>query len=325
MRRSLFEDERLRHVCDLRTLQEVLRHLYPSRETEDHISLERALTEDHISQLVSLSKHLSGSALECYTWFLRYYQLQNLKLVFNCWKNREERSVLVRYLPNVPEMLALPVSKLMAASDIRAFAEMLPVSEFGRAIERAVGSGESDEGISFRVQAELDRAYFIGLRDVVGRIGTAQRRNVRRLTRLQRAIHDTVLLARVKCGYSPAVEDVLRPLMAPERIARDQMREAADGVSALIPRSLRLPAEFGEREILKLERALRERMHRAANRVFYSAEVGLGIVLAFSYIKRTELANIIRLIELVRAGASGRVIRDSMIPALQSELAYATA
>ena len=68
------------------------------------------------------------------------------------------------------------------------------------------------------------------------------------------------------------------------------------------------PTDLGE-----LQRRMWERLYLAANRVFYRSMFHMGCVEAFCYIKRVELANLIRVAELLKQELSARDIQRELI------------
>jgi len=320
VRASLYERDRLSRLCDCTSLEQLLRQLYPGRQIGDHIALERALTESHVSQLARVAKHLAGAERKLFAWLLCHYQLEALKVIFRCWANHEPMDVLTRYLPELPRKLALPVELLMQANSLGGFAAAVPVPVLRRALQRLQGQDQRPEDL-YPVQATLDHAYYAELRTILRRVPERHRLPAQRMVRLDVAIYDILVLARGRLNYSLSFDELVAPVVAAgELLAGSRARrlgQAGDLAQLLdaLPRALRR-AGAAAQDVQNLEHALWTRLYDVANHSFYTRLFDLGTVAAFYYIKRVELANLIRVVESVRAGLPPDRIRTQLIPSL---------
>lgn len=320
MRRKMFERASLARLCECRRLEDVARETLPEHAAGDPLTLERYLTEAHVARLFSLAPLLGGRSRDLFLWLMRHYQLENLKVILRCWANREPRAALARYTVRTPPTLGLPVDRLMEASDLAAFAAAVPVPSFRLTLERLSQAHQNTEDL-YAFQAALDRDYFAELLRLADSLARRQRLPTLPLVRFHAAIYDLLVLARGRLNYSLSFEDLVRPLVEVGEMLRKRQRRqiaAADGLDEVLdalPRQLRI-APPAESTLENLERALWTRLYRLANLTFYTSLFDLGAVVAFYYLKRIELANLVRLLQMVRRGVPPDEIRAAMIPPL---------
>jgi hypothetical protein len=83
--------------------------------------------------------------------------------------------------------------------------------------------------------------------------------------------------------------------------------------AALPDRRLFLGEHADPGDVGQLQQRLWERLYRVANRAFYGSSMRMGGVEGFYYVKRVELNNLIRVVELLRQEAPAADISRDLI------------
>jgi vacuolar-type H+-ATPase subunit C/Vma6 len=205
---------------------------------------------------------------------------------------------------------------MRTATSAESAIEMIPVRPIREAA--LVGLGEYEEsGRLFFVETHVDRALFKGLHDAAARL-PASEQEARNLVDIELDIYNLTLVLRGLFNYGLGFNK-LRSLFAPigrsvTAAVLDDLRTAqalADAVGR-VPNALLDDAESPVSPD-RLEEALWGRLLRVANRTYYSVPVGVAPVVAFYYIKRVELRNLIKISEGLRHGDPPATIRSTLL------------
>ncbi|MFP4056031.1 MAG: V0D/AC39 family V-type ATPase subunit [Candidatus Brocadiia bacterium] len=317
LRSRVYEGGRLDDLCDLRAVTQLWHRLYPEAEPADHRELQRRLLADHVATLQTIRQHLPQRLQAFFTWVMRRFQMENLKVLLRAWKAGERWERVAPFLARLPTALELPAEALLQAQSLADFLMLIPVRAFRRAGQRGAAH-HAETGQTFVVEIGFEAGYYEALLGQLGRLPGKHRRGASPLVRQEAAIYNLLALFRVKLGYEVPFERAARFFVPvephPFRIERLYALPHFDDMVALVPRGL-LPRgmEAPLRTIADLERALWQRMLVVANRRFYRSLEDVGGILAFAQIKRVELANLIRVIEGVRYGLDAGAIRQGLI------------
>lgn len=313
MRGHLYEDDSLRRLCDAPSIEELTQQLAPGEPVGDTIGLQRVLTTQHLASLSRLHPLLDGWMADLYLWLLRRYQVENLKVVVRGWAAKLDERAVSRYMIGVPEKLALPVADLMKASGMEALLDTIPVAPFREGALLGLGNFENTEQLFF-IEAGLDKAYFSELKRIADRAPDALRASAEKLIHFELDVYNAMLTIRTVFNYELSF-NAIRHLLAPfgghvtDRVL-DDLRNAPNREEAeeLIPAALLHRGAGGD-----VETAMWHRLYDIANHQFYAAGMEFGAVVAFYYIKRVELSNLIKISEGIRYGQSADAIRNTLI------------
>ena len=317
LRSRVYEFDRLDGLCDLRTITQLWHRLYPEADPADHHALERRLLADQVAVLEVLRSHLPEPLVPFFTWVLRRFQVENLKVLLRAWKAHEPPERVAPFLAPLPAEFALPAQALLKAATLADFLLVVPVRELRSAGEKAAAH-QVETGETFFIETAFDAAYYNGLITHQQQLTGEHGRGTEKLVRLEVAAYNVLCLFRVKLSYSIPYEQARELLVkhAPHPFRLERIYDFPDftDMLKLVPREL-LPREGAEgiRNVADLERALWERLLQVANRQFYRSAADLGGIVAFATIKRVELANLIRAIEGVRYGLAPEDIRKGLI------------
>jgi vacuolar-type H+-ATPase subunit C/Vma6 len=303
MRSKLFEGERVRTLASARHLPELFRQVRPLAGFAGHLEFERMLAGDFVRDLDRVLRYLDGAMFALFEWLIVRQQLENIKVALRFYGAGGSPAAAAALICPMPSWLALPLDKLLAAPDLRRFAAALPVPELAAALARWLDSPRRLDG--FTLEMVLDSAYLRKLR----RLALTAKGWTRRLVAFDVDAQNLLLLLRAKFNYSFAFDDV-HEFLTPSGVylsaeAASAVYAAADWAGAIraIPAGC-LPAadREGASALAQIEDGLALRQYRLAVRCFVESVLDLAVVTGYYYIKRTELANLVRLTEGIRQG-----------------------
>jgi len=317
LRSRVYELDRLDDLCNLRTIEQLWRRLYPDAHAGDHHALQRRLLADHVAVLGGIAGHLPAPLAPLYAWMMRRFQLENLKVLLRAWKTRQPAERVAPLLAPLGGKLALDTGQFLRARDLASFVGLMPDTRF-RAAALAAAPEHAETGETFFIEAALDAAYYERLVELAGELPARHRGACEPLVRLEAELYDTLAVFRLKlnAGLSRDRVGTFLARHGLSLLAIERLFDYPDFRDMLghVPRDLLRPEDAaGVFTIPDLERVLWERLLRAANRQFYRSVGDMGLVVAFYTVKRVELANLIRVVEGVRRGLGPEAIRGGLI------------
>jgi len=324
MRGNLYEGERLRRLCEFSSIEDLAARLAPHEPIGSAVALQRSLTARHVDELHRILRHLDGWEAEMLTWMLRRHQVENLKVLLRAWAAKAGVETLAAYTVELPPPLDLPMKKLAASASMEELVAAIPVERIKEGALLGLGDFE-ESGRLFFIEAGMDKAYLNELHNVAGQAAGDTRAHVLKLVMLELDIYNVMSVIRALFNYS-IIFNKIRPFLAPfgASVAMnivDDVRNAPDPDTAasLIPASLtgRHNRPLSANEV---ESAMWNTLYHVANRLYYTAVLDFGAVAAFHYVKRIELANLVRISECVRYGESGDTVRHKLMQLPATEL-----
>ncbi|MFO7897473.1 MAG: V-type ATPase subunit [Planctomycetota bacterium] len=317
MHGKLYGGERLSDLCRLGSVEDLAAELAPGVPIGDAAALQGELVSRHVAALRGLLDHLDGWEAAMLLALLRHYQAENLKVILRCWATGAGERALRRYAVELPPPLDLPAEALMRSPDIERLVKAVPVKFLRDGAMQGVGEYEQS-GRLFFIEAGIDKANYGNLKQAADR-GTGESGKVTRgLVHTELDVYNVLFVLRGVFNYA-LLFNKLRNFLAPSggragiRVLED-LREAEDAAAAVrrVPPGLRTAAEPSD-SLDGLEADLWSGLYRAARRRYYTAVLSFGAVVAFAYIKRVELSNLIRISEGIRYGQRAEAIRDQLV------------
>ena len=319
-RSMLYEKDRLAALCGCRDLFELVRQLYPGESVFDHwadpaTELQRRLVADHVEALTRLSRALTGRHQDFYGWMLRRYSIENFKVYLRALA--ENAGLPPSGLVPLPLVLALPEEACRAAKDVPALLQALPDPVLRAGAEAALDHYRDKQKVFF-IETALDQAYFNELEQRGGRLPRADGQTSLPLVRHEIDAYSVLGVIRLRLYHQAEFSDLKGFLPTGGSLRPGDLRRISDGADfqamvAAVPSTLRRDGE-AIAEVGDLEAALWTGLYHRANRAFYGPMVDLGPAVAFAYLKRAELANLIRISEALRLGMPRRDILRRLIP-----------
>jgi vacuolar-type H+-ATPase subunit C/Vma6 len=323
-RSRMAEAERLDQLCRLRSVAELARVLYPEGGFLTASHLQRVLVLEQVEELSAIAAKVRGPAGRLLDWLRVRFQMEDLKVLARGFAQGMGLKELQPHLVPLPDDLALDVKALASAGSIEAFAAACPTGPLREGMRRAADL-YNRKPRPFFVEAGMDHGYLAELLARSRALPRGQRGGVLEIARQEADTFHLVLAARGRFHYALGPE-MLAPFHVPgARLDRDRFARllAAEDLGAVaaavtglaidgLPTGPDRPA--GEPDPALLETLAWERYWRLANRTFRLSHMGLGAVVAYTAIRRVELANLIRLSEGIRSGLSPEAIRCRLIP-----------
>lgn len=314
MRSKLIEAERLMALTDCRSLHELFRRIYPSETFEGHALFQREIVADNVRSLWHIRQYLSGHIHDLFTKLVMRYQLENLKVILRAHAAGMNLAAVEPLLVPLPKELALPAELFFDSPDPRRFIDSLQDAEW-----RAILSDylkPSEHLNVFKCEIALDNAYWSEVIALSGKVGE----RARQLVTHDAAMHVILMVLRARFDFG-LDNDQLNALTAgPRKYINkktfDGLISSPDLAAAIktIPAHL-LPADNarGILSLTDLEDAMLLHQYRLAVRIFVESVLDVSAVVAFYYIKRAELSNLIRLSEGVRHSLPREVIESHLL------------
>ena len=323
-RAAMYEKDRLGRLCDLRSFANLVAEFFPEEGIEDHRQLQKRLTEDHLSQLTWIPDHLGGRPHELFMWLLRRYQIENLKVIFRGFHARRGAQEVSRHLISTPDALALPAQRMLSASAADELAEMVP-GKAGKKIEAAALAGAAaykKKAEPFFFEAALDGFFYSRLLQLAGEQSIDDLTCCLPLLALDANCYLIILVIRARFNYDFPFDEIEPLVRVPGAVPLATLRavHSADSVRDAVGA---LPKTFGKvmgsdvDDPEALERAFKAYSYTRANAAFYGSGISMAVPVAFYYLKRIELQNLIRLTEAYRYGLSAEQMRRSLVPPLE--------
>jgi len=319
----MYEKEKLSRLCQLKSLPALAAELYPEQGIEGPRQFQKRLVDDHVASLAWILDFLGEPQYGFFLWLLRRYQIENIKVIFRGFHSRRPAAEVLPYLAALPEQLAVPAERMLAAPTAHDFAAELEKDPLHDPVAEAAAA-YSEHAKPFHFDASIDRAFYATLTSLAEQQELWEDDRGGELVSLEATFYLIMLTIRLKAGYRVEFDSVAHYLRIPRTIGLDVLREiysaqsVAAGVESL-PKRLRgqMPGRIDTPD--QLERALTMYLYRRADSVFYHSGVALAAVVAFHYLKRMELANLIRLVEAYRYGLSAGEMQQSMLPPLEQQ------
>lgn len=320
MRSFLFERERLLELIQSRDLTDLYRRVFPSGDFPDLLSFQKRLIFAHISQLRRISLFFREKERKLIEWHILRFALENLKVVLRGWLQKSKEEEISPLLAGDSFFSELLLKDLLSAPSARDFVERIPWKEFREGASRGLPLF-SETGKPFFLESGMDCAYYKHMEEQAGRTLSKSHRSAIALILQEREMYNLLTFFRARFHYDLDARH-FGPFLVPDDrvLAKGWMSLARKGQSleeALthLPRSMTGPwAPFLGKDLGELENLLWSNFYRKANHEFYFSFLNMGSILAFLYIKRIELANLMRVSEGIRYRLPAVQIQKELIP-----------
>jgi len=314
-RSRMAEGDRLDALARLRTVPDLVRALLPDAAgIVTSADLQRRLVRDVAAELAALASYLGGPAGELLGWVRTRFELENLKVLARGFAGGLAPDVVRLHLIALPGMPAPDPKPFVQAPDFQAFVALVPEGPLRDGAARSADLYHNHPG-SFALEAGLDRGYLAELRERARRV--PDREYVRGVVRQEVQTFQMMLGARGRFTWGLKAED-----LAPFGLVRGPFermlaaRDVAEVARMAVGQAIDALPAGGEEDItaVALEALAWDRYWRLANWTFRRSHMGLGAVVAYTALRRVELANLIRVSEGIRLGMGTDAIRRLLIP-----------
>ena len=345
-RGHLAEDERLNALCRLRMIPDLAREVCPGARVTTARELQQRLVQQMVEELSGFAAQLSGPGAALMAWLRVRLQIENLKVLFRAFATGKSSEVARQSLFLLPDDLALDTRALTAADSVTSFIEATPAGILREGLIESIEDYREEPELIV-LEAALDRAYF---RELVKRTRALPREGRADSLAIVKQEVDTfhlMLVARGRFTYGVPDEQLAGIHVGGAGISADRFRRMLNAASLREAAELaiglaisRLPPErkgVGEGwadlgadtryaedpyaadpdteglDAADLETLAWSRYLHLARRAFRRNHMRLGAVVAFTAIRRVEVANLISLSEGIRTGMAPDAIRRRLV------------
>ena len=326
-RRRLVEADRLDALCRLRSVPDLIRAVYPESHSASVNEFQRELILQAVKELTEFSVQLTGAGSTLLAWLRVRYQIENLKVLARAFATGRSLDLALEYLVPLPSDLSLDVQAFAAADSVDSFAAAAPAGILQQGLCEVCVTYE-EEPRSIVLEAALDRAYFRELIRRTKSLPKEARDDVLPIAKQEVDAFHLMLVARGRFTYGLPAKQLEKLYVDGTGISRKRfgqmleassLREAAQYAVGPVLTKLPAAASGPGESPADLDPALLEAMAwnrylQLARRAFRRSHMGLGAVVAFSAIRRIELANLITLSEGIRTNIEPDVIRHHLVP-----------
>ncbi len=149
----------------------------------DEKALEQTLITRLVDEAQRLARPLTGSAREMIAYWMRRFEMTNLKAIMRAMVSGQAAADMRDDLLDLGPMAALPVDSLVHAEDTAELLRRLEQSVYADMARQARGIYEEQREV-FAVEAALDKEYFTGLSKRANALPDGEGRDLRRLTKV---------------------------------------------------------------------------------------------------------------------------------------------
>jgi V/A-type H+-transporting ATPase subunit C len=322
-RSRLAEGARLDALSRIRSIPELARAVFGDAAIQTAVELQRRMVAEQIRELVELRRNLEGAAENCLDWLCVRFQVENLKVLARGFVNRTPIKDLRPHLMPMPAEYSLNDAALAGAESLEDFARQIPHELVAKAVRGIAGIYE-EQPRPFFIEAALDKGYFLEALERAARLSEEDRETVMPLLLQEADVFHVMLVVRGKFQYGLKPEVLIKFHIRGTGIVQAQLQEmlSAPDIAAVAAGAAGSAVDIqagdlgggGITDPGVLETLALNRYSRLANSMFRRSHIGLGAVVAYTSIRRVELANLITLSEGIRAGAAPEAIRQRLVP-----------
>jgi len=312
---TLIDSERVNRLAEARDLAEFYSTLdgtiYDETFSQPEIAFdprvgEKLLLEREVDWHAELLKDLRGAEKDLVSHFLEKYEIENLKVALRIRESNrggEDMKYLVRQdLPH-----SLPYQAISEASTLEDALSYLARSPFYKAVNSVVDDYK-DRGTLFPVEINLEIDYYERLKEKVQKLSKKDREISQKLIGLEIDQKNLGWLIRLKFYYDIPVGELLEyNIPGGFRMTRDRLRQAfkADSIqevlSVALDKSISNLSEILVKgqdlsKLYLLEIILWNILISQARKTLGGFPFTIGTVLSYLILKRTEIRNIITIL-----------------------------
>ncbi len=167
----------------------------------DEKALEQALVTQLVNEAQGLARPLTGSAREMIAYWMRRFEMANLKAIMRAMVSGQPAADIRGDLRDLGPMAALPVESLVHAEDTAELLRRLEQSAYADMARQARDIYQEQREV-FAVEAALDKEYFTGLSKRANALPDEEGRDLRRLTKVYIDQMNLIWLLRYRHVYA---------------------------------------------------------------------------------------------------------------------------
>ena len=258
--------------------------------------LEQGLIAALLDDYTVLLRPLTGSARALTAYWMRRFEISNLKVIVRGKIAGQRRAAIAAQLVDLGRFASLPLEELLHTEDVDELIRYLEQTSFKHIAREGVKAFRKDRDL-FALDSAIERHYFNGLAQMRKGLSLSERQTVEPILGALIDQINLVWLMRYRLTYAMAPAEVYYLLLAGGRDL-DSKRLMALAQAGSVPEAVAaLPAEIarwvdGATDIVALERAMEMRVNKIAWRLLMSSMFSLGRVFAYLLLRERQLLRI---------------------------------
>lgn len=286
---------------------------------QSHIQGQHSLITAHAEHLVRISRFLSGKRRDAFDWLVRRYQIENLKILLRARAHKLGKDAALDLLTKLPDELSLPIDEILGAQGLKALADAIPLKPVAENLMLVAGLSE-EPNFAFYLESAVEQACLTeGLRRI-SLLRRAERGRCIEIIETEILAYNILLLWRGLKTYSinPGTMQNFVIRRGPFSNLATRLRAfETDDISAL-PSALGVGKILGDKvagiaTVEDLENVLQTQLYRTAKRLFAKSMFDFGLIVAYFFLKRFELQDLIRLSEAIRQSLGPEEARTHLV------------
>ncbi len=273
---------------------------------QSHIQGQHSLITTHSEHLVRISHFLSGKRRNAFDWLIRRYQIESLKILLRTRAHKLGKDTALELLTQLPDELSLPIDEILGAQGLKALADAIPLKPVAKNMMQVAGLSE-DPNFAFYLESATEQAFLAESLRLISMLRGTERGNCVEIIETEILAYNILLLWRGLKTYSINPDTISNFVIRRGPFTNLSTRLRAfesDDISAL-PSALGISKILGGKSVEiatveDLENVLQAQLYRTAKRLFAKSMFDFGLIVAYFFLKRFELQDLIRLSEAIR-------------------------
>lgn len=295
-----------------------------------HADLEDMINDEQISlmlieklwlvylmqEFVVLSRGLSGAADELLRYWLRKYEVHNLKLIVRGKIQNLAADNISNQLIDLGKLATLPVEKLLQSEDVNELLRQLAASYYSH-IARKSRQVFEQQRQTYALDAAIDRYYLLGLEEHINALDSQQRQRIKPLISLLMDWFNLLWLLRYRFAYKLSAAESYYLLVPSKYASIDRgllyklvELNSLEEVIANLPSKLQiLLAEVDD--IYAVEQKLNHALINLAQQILRWEHFTIAKVMAFVLLREIEMRRVLAIVKGKRLGLADNIVLGS--------------
>lgn len=279
---------------------------------------QRAVIARHARHLTRILNFTRGRERALLEWLLRRYQADNIRVVIRARARGMRLAEIEKDLIPMEGEYSLPLEQMMAAQDIRTLIDLIPEKRFADGLAPVLQRYLKYQQ-AFFLAAGLEKTYYTEALRRAERLKSANRQACLPMIQRETLCYNILFVLRCLQTYRlPMSEfsDLVVPYGPFGRAGYLESFGKSPIESLAVPHFEQInPEGHAVKSVRDVEEICARYLHRAAKTQFAVSIFDFGAIVAYYYLKRFELQDILRLGEAIRLGLSAEEARQRLITA----------
>jgi V/A-type H+/Na+-transporting ATPase subunit C len=292
-----------------------------------HADLQEMINDENISLMVIeklwlvylmqefaiLSRGLSGAADELLRYWLRKYEVHNLKLIVRGKIQNLPADNIANQLIDLGKLSTLPVKELLQSEDVNELLRQLAAGYYSN-IARKSRQVFEQQHQSYALDAAIDRYYLLGLEGRINALDSQQRQRITPLISLLMDWFNLLWLLRYRFAYQLSAAESYYLLVPSKYASIDRSLlyklvelNSIEEVIADLPTKLQVLLAEAD-NIYAVEQKLNHALINLAHQVLRWEHFTVAKVMAFVLLRETEMRRVLAIVKGKRLGLKANTV-----------------